>query len=134
VVINKNQSINLSVSARKISQYCSFDATTTRSNNEEPKVTGYRLIDVELLNELFQQMPCKFCGECSLNLEDDARKSTVNRRRPPSINRGKKKGCASHFRLHCGKCSCVYTFFTSKKVKHFFDVNRRFVYTIRSTG
>ena len=105
MVINKNQSINLSVSARKISQYCSFDATTTRSNNEEPEVTGYRLIDVELLNELFQQMPCKFCGECSLNLEDDARK---------------RKGCASHFRLHCGKCSWVYTFFTSKEVKHFF--------------
>jgi hypothetical protein len=77
------------------------------------------LIDVELLNEHFQQMPRKFCGECSLNLEDDARK---------------RKGCASHFRLHCGECSWVYTFFTSKKVKHFFDVNRRFVYAMRSIG
>jgi hypothetical protein len=111
---------DLSASARKISQSYSFDAITTSSSDEEPNVSGYRLIDVELLSELFQQMPCKFCGsERSLNLEDDARE---------------RKGCASHLRLHCGKCSWVYTFFTSKKVKHFFDVNRRFVYAMRSIG
>jgi hypothetical protein len=46
----------------------------------------------------------------------------------------RERGCVSHLRFHCGKCSWVYTFFTSKKVKHFFDVNRRFVYAMKSIG
>ena len=110
---------NLSASARKIDQSCSFDSTSSSSKDEQPKITGYRFIDVEILNELFQQMPCKLCGESSLSLEDDPRE---------------RKGCASHLRLRCDKCGRVYTFFTSKKVKHFFDVNRRLVYAMRSIG
>ena len=38
---------DLSASARKISQSYSFDAITTSSSDEEPNVSGYRLIDVE---------------------------------------------------------------------------------------
>jgi hypothetical protein len=90
---------NLSASARKIGQSCSFDATSSRSKDEQPKITGYRFIDEEILSELFQQMPCKLCGESSLSLEDDPRE---------------RKGCASHLRLRCDKCGWVYTtFFTS---------------------
>ena len=53
---------NLSASARKIGQSCSFDATSSSSKDEQPKITGYRFIDEEILSELFQQMSCKLCG------------------------------------------------------------------------
>jgi hypothetical protein len=90
---------NLSASARKIGQSCSFDATSSSSKDEQPKITGYRFIDEEILSELFQQMPCKLCGESSLSLEDDPRE---------------RKSCTSHLRLRCDKCGWVYTtFFTS---------------------
>jgi hypothetical protein len=40
---------NLSASARKIGQSCSFDATSSSSkDDEQPKITGYRFIDEEV--------------------------------------------------------------------------------------
>ena len=45
-----------------------------------------------------------------------------------------QKGSASHLRVRCKDCGWVYTFYTSKKVQHSFDINRRFVYAMRSIG
>ena len=108
----------LSASARKIG----FQNTERCSTSEEGincNVTGYRLIDMELLSELFQQMPCIECGKSCLILEENPRE---------------RHGCASHLRLRCDECGWVYTFYTSKKVKQCFDVNRRLVYAMRSIG
>jgi hypothetical protein len=74
---------------------------------------------MELLGELFTQMVCKECGNSCLVLEDEPRE---------------RKGSASHFRVCCKDCRWVYTFYTSKKVQHSFDINRRFVYAMRSIG
>ena len=45
-----------------------------------------------------------------------------------------RKGSASHLRVRCEDCGWVYTFYTSKTVQHSFDINRRFVYAMRSIG
>lgn len=74
---------------------------------------------MELLGELFTQMVCKECGNSCLVLEDEPRE---------------RKGSASHLRVRCKDCGWVYTFYTSKKVQHSFDINRRFVYAMRSIG
>lgn len=106
---------NRSASARKIHIGSSQNPSQCR-----PKVTGYRLIDMELLSDVFQLINCKECGESAcFVLEDEPRE---------------RKGSASHLRLRCEECAWVYTFYTSKKVQHSFDINRRFVYAMRSIG
>lgn len=106
---------NISASARKIG--------SQNPQNESPvkaTVTGYRFVDMELLSDVFQQMMCKECGDSAcLVLED---------------NPHERKGSASHLRVRCEACGWVYTFYTSKKVQHSFDVNKRFVYAMRSMG
>ena len=74
---------------------------------------------MELLGELFTQMVCKECGNACLVLEDEP---------------CEQKGSASHLRVRCKDCGWVYTFYTLKKVQHSFDINRRFVYAMRSIG
>ena len=111
---------NLSASARKIGKRSSTVAEGC-VEGQLSKLTGYRFIDVEILGELFQQMVCKECGgfNSCLVLED---KPT------------ERKGSASHLRVRCEECGWVYTFYTSKKIQHGFDVNRRLVYAMRSIG
>ena len=64
-------------------------------------------------------MPCGECHESALLLED---------------NSNERYGCASHLRVRCTQCGWVYTFYTSKKVNQFFDINRRLVYAMRAIG
>lgn len=106
---------NVSASARKIGK-----RNPTVAEGQSTHLIGYRFIDVEILGELFQQMVCKECGGFScLVLEDKP---------------AERKGSASHLRVRCEQCGWVYTFYTSKKVQHGFDVNKRFVYAMRSIG
>ena len=107
---------NTSASARKIGNQ------NTQHENSPVKstVTGYRFVDMELLSDVFQQVMCKECGSSAcLVLED---------------NRREQKGSASHLRVRCETCGWVYTFHTSKKVQHSFDINKRLVYAMRSMG
>ena len=68
---------------------------------------------------MFKFMPCKECLECKLELvEDDT----------------KRMGSASCLSLHCSSCGHNEEFYTSKKVGHCFEVNRRMVYAMRSIG
>ena len=46
----------------------------------------------------------------------------------------KRKGCSSCLRLFCTSCGWNHSFYTSKKVKKHFEVNRRLVYGMRSIG
>ena len=74
---------------------------------------------MELLAELFKHISCRECHSSALLLEDNPRE---------------RYGCASHLRVRCDHCGWVYTFYTSKEVNHFFDINRRFVYAMRAVG
>ena len=108
-------SATVSASSQKINVAKSPNAT-----KESPHATGYRFIDIEILSEVFQQVVCKECGESSsLVLED---------------KKFERKGCASHLRLRCEECGWVFSFYSSKKVKKSFDVNKRLVYAMRSIG
>lgn len=109
----------LSSSARKIplSDPQEMNEGVTESNKSN--VSGYRFIDMEVLSELFEQMPCKECGEFKLMFAED------------SLQR---KGCASSLRIACENCGWKYCFYSSKKVKHYFEVNRRLVYAMRTIG
>ena len=91
-----------------------------RAEQDQPEVTGYRFIDLEILSEVFLQTSCKECGNAScLVLEDKS---------------FERKGSASHLRIRCDQCGWVFAFYSSKKVKQSFDVNKRLVYAMRSIG
>ena len=86
------------------------------TNRED--VSGYRFIDLEILNNVMKIMCCPACyGALELveNIE-------------------KKKGLAS---LLIVKCHCGYSheFYTSSSSSHqSFDINKRAVYTFRALG
>ena len=46
----------------------------------------------------------------------------------------KRMGCASCLSLTCNSCGWFETFYNSEKNGHFFDINRRMVYAMRSIG
>ena len=83
------------------------------------KITGYRLVSMEILANVFQCMPCQECGECSLLLGEVS---------------FKRKGCSSCLHLLCTSCGWRHCFYTSKKVNKYFEVNRRLVYGMRTIG
>ena len=104
-----------SASARKIG---SVEKSTVPSGNE-CQMNGYRIIDVDILGNVFKSMPCKECLKCQLELvEDDA----------------KRMGSASCLSLHCSSSGHSEEFYTSKKVGYCFEVNRRMIYGMRSIG
>ena len=111
--VSEQSTSTVSASARKIGSQ-----NPQLGTQSKPDVTGYRLIDMELL-ELFTQTVCKECFNSSLVVEDEERE---------------RKGSASHLRVRCEDCGWAFTSYTSKRVQHSFDINRRFVYAMRSIG
>ena len=105
----------LSALARKIGV---VDKASAPSMNK-CQLNGYRIIDVDILGNIFKSMPCKECLECKLELvEDDTT----------------RMGSASCLSLTCSSCGYSEEFYTSKKAGHCFEVNRRMVYGMRSIG
>lgn len=95
-------------------------------------LSGYRLIDVSILADVFYQLSCPECfATNSIKLED------VNER---------KKGLVRFMRLNCEYCPYTNDFFTSKEVERkppvnknkgggkYMDVNIRAVYGCRAIG
>ena len=41
------------------------EETKYKVKNEKPDISGYRLVDMEVLASVFELMPCKDCGEFS---------------------------------------------------------------------
>lgn len=96
------------------------ESSKTGKSQKESVVTGFRFLDMELLVELSEQLNCRPCG-CSFFALEDSRRE--------------RKGCSSHLRGRYENCGWVYTLYTSKKVRrHSFDVNKRFVYCMKSLG
>ncbi len=84
------------------------------------QATGYRFIDIDILSGIFKILFCPHCmTQNSLTVEDDLTK---------------KNGCASHLMLACQECDWSHNFYTSKKTKGSYEVNRRLVYGMRSIG
>ena len=84
---------------------------------KDSSITGYRLVDMEILSSVFSSLRCTDCGSFSLTLTE---------------NQFKRSGCASCLRLFCENCGWRSEFHSSKKQTQSFEVNRRLVYTMRS--
>ena len=82
-------------------------------------ISGYRIIDIELLNSVFKEMRCPECTQLALSLNE---------------NVPKKMGLASSLYIECSRCLYKNEFFTSTMQDSSFDVNKRMVYTMRSCG
>lgn len=104
-----------SASARKIGASNGSPTSTLNENG----VSGYRIIDMAILSIMFKMLPCKECFDRELTLVDDITQ---------------RMGCASCLALQCNTCGWTETFYTSERVGHYFQVNRRMVYAMRSIG
>ena len=105
--------------------------TETPASSVSPvvPVTGYQLLDVSILADVFHSLCCPGCKDVNcLELED--------------INEG-KKGLARLLQIHCKTCLYKKAFYTSKQVgkvdkdkggQRFYDVNIRSVYAFRQVG
>ena len=74
---------------------------------------------MEVLASVFELIRCRDCGKLSVILSEVS---------------FKRKGCSSCLRLFCTSYGWNHSFYTSKKVKKHFEVNRRLVYGMRSIG
>ena len=88
-------------------------------NVNKQSITGFRLVDMEILGSVFNKLPCQECLTCELSLTED---------------HSKRMGSASCLSLLCKRCGWSQVFYTSEKTGHYFAVNRRMVYGMRSVG
>ena len=104
---------NSSVSYRKI---IPIEVSTPKKNYSN--IYGNRIIDVEILSDIFQLLCCPTCHLPQLKLGE---------------NISKKKGLASLLYLEC-VCGYSSEFYTSKTCGKGFDINGRAVYSMRACG
>ena len=86
---------------------------------KETNISGYRLTNMDILAELFEKMTCQECVKTDLVF---------------SKVRHKCCSCGYQRHLFCKSCGWKHEFYTSRKINHFFKVNRRFVYVMRVIG
>lgn len=100
-----------SASANKISPLLEED--------DEDGLSGFRLMDISLLNDIIGALPCPNCIVHDLRL----------------IEQKSKNGFASEFSLICSAtCGYEKDFSSSKKCGKGYEVNRRMVYSMRQVG
>ena len=114
-----------SVSSRKLLSSSDVDEKKSSKTVEYPEhskgssITGFRLVDMAILNDTISSLRCAECGNFTLTLIE---------------NSFKRKGCASYLRILCENCGWKKEDYSSKKQTQCFEVNRRLVYAMRSLG
>ena len=98
-----------SVSSRKVQEIPSL----TKEN-----ISGYRIIDMELLSNVFEELCCPKCSQPNLLFSE---------------NNCKKKGSSSMLTLNCS-CGYLREFHTSRTCGKGYDINRRISYSMRAMG
>ena len=86
---------------------------------EKDNISGYRIIDTEILSVIFSLLLCPQCEQRSLMLGDHI---------------CRKQGLSSLLVLKCTNCKFIEEFHTSKTCGRGFDINSRIVYTMRTLG
>ena len=110
---NNESMKNDSASSRKIETIlCSTPSSS------EP-ITGYRFMNMELLDTVFSALLCPECMTSSLKLKE---------------NMSMKKGLASCLYIKCMACGHVHQFCNSTRRDLNFDINVRTVYAMRACG
>ena len=89
--------------------------TNTDKYNFHP--TGYRFVNIEILQTVIQSLICPLCNIHNVELSQD----TI------------KRGLAFTFVIRC-VCGYESNFCTSNKANRAYDVNKRFVYSMRTCG
>ena len=90
-----------------------------QSPRKENSLSGYSLIDLNILSQIFNVLLYPTCESDSLELHEDS---------------NKKHGLSNLLFLKCSECEYRNDFFTSSKVGRSFEVNKRIVYAMRSLG
>ena len=117
----EHQAANITVSSSKV-----IDVETETHEDEEEIITGYRIMDTEILNTVFHLLSCPDC-------------SITNTIKLVDIL-PKKKGLASCLALECSNCNFTHQFYSSKNVDtgksgmKMFDINVRTIYGMRAVG
>ena len=107
-------STSFTASAKKIQPIEASSPTAHES------ITGYRIVDMEILSSVFSLLSCPSCdGKSVFNLSDIV---------------SERKGLASHLLLKCKMCSYSHEFYTSRSNDCSFDINKRIVYSMRACG
>lgn len=114
--IDENVTIQ-SASERKIK--AKLEVKEEKEEIISSSLSGYRLVDVEILADVLRLLCCQECGESNIQLTEVS---------------FKRHGCASCLRLLCLDCGCNHCFYTSKKISRYYEVNRRLVYGMRTIG
>ena len=95
-----------SVSSRKLLSSSDVDEKKSSKTVEYPEhskgssITGFRLVDMAILNYTISSLRCAECGNFTLTLIE---------------NSFKKKGCASYLRILCENCGWKKEVYSSKK-------------------
>lgn len=76
---------------------------------------------MEVLASVFELICRRDCGKLSITLSEVSFKRKGNR-------------CSSCLRLFCTSCGWNHSFYTSKKVKKHFEVNRRLVFGMQGAS
>ena len=108
-----------------------LDSSTVPSRKVQPivvssssssceSISGYRIIDLEILSIVFTTFLCPSCDKQKLKLSE---------------NGSKKKGLASLLYVQCKACNFIHEFYTSSASAHqSYDVNKRVVYVMGACG
>ena len=96
-----------------------FETDTPRKTDKV--ITGYRLVDMEILSTMVSMLCCPLCQSHTLNLHECF---------------DRKMGFASLLTIKCKERRCKFKeeFYTSSPVQKAFDINRRIIYAMRSIG
>lgn len=114
---NKDIPMN-SISFSKV-ESISFEESI--NNDYHDGISGYRLVEMSILSNIFKSFACPECYHCELVLQEQ---------------KSKKKGFSSYLSVVCSNCNYSRHFNTSKTagVNGGYDINRRMVYAMRSCG
>ena len=121
----KSESLNVNNESTNLSNRCTasekkiknIQVNSTLVNKEQ--ITGYRLVDMEILSFIFRELGCPECCKCKINLRETFLK---------------KMGLASCLSLTCKHCGYSKEFYTSFLNDNSFDINVRTVYSMRACG
>ena len=86
---------------------------------KEKKLSGYKVIDMKILSNVFSMLLCPIYQCETLVLHEDS---------------SKKHGLCSSLYLKCMKWEYKNDFLTSEKFGRSFEINQRIVYFMRSLG
>lgn len=125
-VLSQQETVDMEVAStsesleQQVASQSKVEEIETETIKHTDNITGNRIIDMEILSDVMKTLCCPQCNNNRLRLNEKF---------------SKKQGFASLLSLKCRSCGYVKEFYTSKQHEgKRFDINKRFVYGMRSCG